>query len=188
VRWLDRGPEREEVLLSISTDGRLVQWSTEKGLEHTVLLRLRRVPHHIGGGGLPPAPRRAEEAAAAGAAAGATAAQQLQQRETQARADRGAAAGDKQQPAGTRRPPQPDGHPAQEQRQEQREQQRGRGQQREPLVGAAVERDAFISRSAGGLCFDFSPRDGSIYLAGERVMQRGLARGKGQVRGGGERC
>ena len=32
--------------------------------------------------------------------------------------------------------------------------------------GVAVKTEAFISRRSSGLCFDFSPRDPSIYIAG----------------------
>jgi len=44
VRWLDRGPERDEPLVSISTDGRVTQWSIAKGLEFADLMKLKRVP------------------------------------------------------------------------------------------------------------------------------------------------
>lgn len=30
LRWVDRGIEQQEVLVSISTDGRVTQWSTAK--------------------------------------------------------------------------------------------------------------------------------------------------------------
>jgi len=30
VKWIDRGPEHDEVLVSISTDGRVTQWSIAK--------------------------------------------------------------------------------------------------------------------------------------------------------------
>ncbi|GMH39829.1 hypothetical protein BSKO_07733 [Bryopsis sp. KO-2023] len=43
VKWLDRGADREEVLISISTDGRVTQWSITKGLEYTDLMKLKRV-------------------------------------------------------------------------------------------------------------------------------------------------
>lgn len=43
VRWLDRGAERDEVLVSISTDGRVTQWSIAKGLECQDIMRLKRV-------------------------------------------------------------------------------------------------------------------------------------------------
>ncbi|KAG1657267.1 hypothetical protein FOA52_010838, partial [Chlamydomonas sp. UWO 241] len=43
VRWLDRGHEREEPLVSVSTDGRVTQWSIAKGLEFFDLMRLKRV-------------------------------------------------------------------------------------------------------------------------------------------------
>lgn len=30
VKWIDRGPEQDELLVSISTDGRVTQWSIAK--------------------------------------------------------------------------------------------------------------------------------------------------------------
>lgn len=41
VEWVDRGSERGEALVSVSSDGRVVEWSTSKGLEHTELMRLK---------------------------------------------------------------------------------------------------------------------------------------------------
>jgi hypothetical protein len=83
VRWLDRGPEREEVLVSISTDGRVTQWSITKGLEFTDLMKLKRVVRRNAAGG-----GTAAAAAAAGAgtkpgAAGAAAAAQNKSAEEQ---------------------------------------------------------------------------------------------------------
>ena len=43
LRWVGRGTERGESLMSISTDGRVTQWSITKGLEHTDLMKLKRV-------------------------------------------------------------------------------------------------------------------------------------------------
>ena len=43
LKWVDQGAERGEVLVSISTDGRITQWNMKKGLEHTVLMVLKRV-------------------------------------------------------------------------------------------------------------------------------------------------
>ena len=43
VKWVDHGPERGEALVSISTDGRVTQWSMKKGLEHADLMVLKRV-------------------------------------------------------------------------------------------------------------------------------------------------
>jgi dynein intermediate chain 4, axonemal len=43
LRWVDRGIEQQEVLVSISTDGRVTQWSTTK-VSHAsgrVFLQLR---------------------------------------------------------------------------------------------------------------------------------------------------
>ncbi|GAX75644.1 hypothetical protein CEUSTIGMA_g3088.t1 [Chlamydomonas eustigma] len=50
VRWLDRGHERDEPLISISTDGRVTQWSIAKGLEFVDLMKLKRVPRRNQGG------------------------------------------------------------------------------------------------------------------------------------------
>ncbi len=44
VQWIDRGHERDEPLVSISTDGRVTQWSIAKGLEFSDLMALKRVP------------------------------------------------------------------------------------------------------------------------------------------------
>ena len=43
VRWIKRGADRDEVLVSISTDGRVTQWSLKKGLEYIDLMKLKRV-------------------------------------------------------------------------------------------------------------------------------------------------
>lgn len=43
VKWLDRGQEQDEPLVSISSDGRVVQWSISKGLESSDLMNLKRV-------------------------------------------------------------------------------------------------------------------------------------------------
>eukprot|EP00743_Colponemidia_sp_Colp-15_P002272 GILK01002462.1.p1 GENE.GILK01002462.1~~GILK01002462.1.p1 ORF type:complete len:844 (-),score=167.91 GILK01002462.1:272-2803(-) len=43
VQWVDRGSEKGEALVSISTDGRVVEWSMKKGLEHTDLMTMKRV-------------------------------------------------------------------------------------------------------------------------------------------------
>ncbi|GBG68748.1 hypothetical protein CBR_g3290 [Chara braunii] len=43
VKWVDRGAERGEVLVSASTDGRITEWSIKKGLEFTDLMKLKRV-------------------------------------------------------------------------------------------------------------------------------------------------
>ncbi|XP_048255651.1 dynein axonemal intermediate chain 4-like isoform X2 [Haliotis rufescens] len=86
IRWIEKergsGDERAEVIVSISTDGRVTQWSIRKGFENYDLMRLKRVTTRIGG---------------------------------KTREKKG---------------------------------------------------EAFISRQAGGLCFDFHSRDTNIYLAG----------------------
>ena len=42
LQWGDSNSERGETLVSISTDGRVTQWSIKKGLEHMDLMRLKR--------------------------------------------------------------------------------------------------------------------------------------------------
>ncbi len=45
LKWVDRGAERGESLVSVSTDGRILMWDIKKGLEvRSELMRLRRVP------------------------------------------------------------------------------------------------------------------------------------------------
>ena len=48
VRWVDKGSERGEALVSISTDGRVVEWSMKKGFEETTLMVLKRVGNSDG--------------------------------------------------------------------------------------------------------------------------------------------
>lgn len=44
VRWVDKGKERNEALVSISADGWVKEWAIKKGLEHVSnLIRLKRV-------------------------------------------------------------------------------------------------------------------------------------------------
>jgi WD40 repeat protein len=43
VQWVDKGSEKGESLVSISTDGRVTEWSTKKGLTFTDLILLKRV-------------------------------------------------------------------------------------------------------------------------------------------------
>uniref|UniRef100_A0A7S2RSJ4 Dynein axonemal intermediate chain 4 n=1 Tax=Mucochytrium quahogii TaxID=96639 RepID=A0A7S2RSJ4_9STRA len=52
VKWVNKN-EKGEVLVSLSTDGRVTEWSLKKGLESTDLMVLKRVnvPAHLGGGG-----------------------------------------------------------------------------------------------------------------------------------------
>lgn len=49
VRWIDPGSDREEQLVSISTDGRVKAWTVDKGLEHVTLITLKRIPHRLVG-------------------------------------------------------------------------------------------------------------------------------------------
>jgi len=51
TRWVDRGPDKQpqELLVSVSSDGNVFQWSMKKGLEQTVLMNLKRLPNpHLG--------------------------------------------------------------------------------------------------------------------------------------------
>ncbi|CAM9524581.1 unnamed protein product [Discosporangium mesarthrocarpum] len=43
VKWVNKGTERGETLVSISTDGRLVEWSMKKGLSFSPLMVLKRI-------------------------------------------------------------------------------------------------------------------------------------------------
>jgi len=47
TRWVDQGPEKQppEVLVSVSSDGNVLQWSMKKGLEQTLLMPLKRLPN-----------------------------------------------------------------------------------------------------------------------------------------------
>mmetsp|Transcript_5903 Transcript_5903/g.10140 ORF Transcript_5903/g.10140 Transcript_5903/m.10140 type:complete len:476 (+) Transcript_5903:2-1429(+) len=47
TRWVDRGPEKQppELLVSVSSDGNVYQWSMKKGLEQTQLMQLKRLPN-----------------------------------------------------------------------------------------------------------------------------------------------
>eukprot|EP01006_Ploeotia_vitrea_P028956 TRINITY_DN61585_c0_g1_i1.p1 TRINITY_DN61585_c0_g1~~TRINITY_DN61585_c0_g1_i1.p1 ORF type:complete len:854 (+),score=67.85 TRINITY_DN61585_c0_g1_i1:36-2597(+) len=45
VKWVEKGKDRGESLISISADGRVTDWSIKKGLECTNLIRLKRVPN-----------------------------------------------------------------------------------------------------------------------------------------------
>ena len=54
VKWVERGKGRGENLISISADGRVLEWSMKKGLERTApdLMKLKRMPNknHEGAG------------------------------------------------------------------------------------------------------------------------------------------
>ncbi|CAN0478643.1 unnamed protein product [Laminaria digitata] len=43
VKWVNKGAERGETLVSISTDGRVVEWSMKKGLSFSPLMVLKRI-------------------------------------------------------------------------------------------------------------------------------------------------
>mmetsp|Transcript_4872 Transcript_4872/g.10298 ORF Transcript_4872/g.10298 Transcript_4872/m.10298 type:complete len:769 (-) Transcript_4872:228-2534(-) len=82
IKWIDKGSDMPDALVTISTDGHIVQWSMKKGLDHKSLMKLKRVTASAGSG------------------------------------------------------------------------------------SASSKSDAFISRSASGMCIDFFPPDSNFYLAG----------------------
>lgn len=43
VVWVNQGAEKGEILVSISSDGRVTKWDMKKGLENTDLMKLKRV-------------------------------------------------------------------------------------------------------------------------------------------------
>ncbi|WAR24226.1 DNAI4-like protein [Mya arenaria] len=53
IKWIEKergsGDETAEVLVSISTDGRVCQWSIRKGFECYDLMRLKKMPTRMGG-------------------------------------------------------------------------------------------------------------------------------------------
>ncbi|RUS86621.1 hypothetical protein EGW08_005637 [Elysia chlorotica] len=53
LRWIEKergsGDERTEVLISISTDGRVTQWSIRKGFESYDVMKLKKMPTRMGG-------------------------------------------------------------------------------------------------------------------------------------------
>lgn len=48
VQWVNKGVERGETLVSISTDGRVVEWSMKKGLSFSPLMVLKRIGEREG--------------------------------------------------------------------------------------------------------------------------------------------
>jgi len=52
VQWIDKGMERGESLVSISTDGKVKEWTIKKGLEHNELMMMKEAarPDKDGGG------------------------------------------------------------------------------------------------------------------------------------------
>lgn len=42
MKWLVKGQERVETLVSISTDGNVLEWSFKKGIIVTMLMQLQR--------------------------------------------------------------------------------------------------------------------------------------------------
>ncbi|CAN0548646.1 unnamed protein product, partial [Ectocarpus sp. 8 AP-2014] len=47
VKWVNKGVERGETLVSISTDGRVVEWSMKKGLSFSPLMVLKRIGERL---------------------------------------------------------------------------------------------------------------------------------------------
>jgi len=47
TRWVDQGPDKQppELLVSVSSDGNVLQWSMKKGLEQQLLMPLKRLPN-----------------------------------------------------------------------------------------------------------------------------------------------
>lgn len=43
LEWVDRGDERGECLVSISTDGLVIQWTVKKKFEATELMKLKKL-------------------------------------------------------------------------------------------------------------------------------------------------
>merc|ERR1711920_463926 len=51
TRWGDQGPDKQppELLVSVSSDGNVLQWSMKKGLEQMTLMSLKRLQNqHLG--------------------------------------------------------------------------------------------------------------------------------------------
>mmetsp|Transcript_123302 Transcript_123302/g.299544 ORF Transcript_123302/g.299544 Transcript_123302/m.299544 type:complete len:895 (-) Transcript_123302:131-2815(-) len=51
TRWVDQGPDKQppELLVSVSSDGNVLQWSMKKGLEQMLLMQLKRLQNpHLG--------------------------------------------------------------------------------------------------------------------------------------------
>eukprot|EP00930_Biecheleria_cincta_P026330 TRINITY_DN18575_c0_g1_i1.p1 TRINITY_DN18575_c0_g1~~TRINITY_DN18575_c0_g1_i1.p1 ORF type:complete len:908 (-),score=146.67 TRINITY_DN18575_c0_g1_i1:401-3124(-) len=49
TRWVDQGPDKQELLVSVSSDGNVLQWSLKKGLEQSLLMQMKRLPNpHLG--------------------------------------------------------------------------------------------------------------------------------------------
>ena len=48
VKWVLKGGDHPvETLISLSTDGRVKEWSMKKGLIHSDLMQLKRVPNQV---------------------------------------------------------------------------------------------------------------------------------------------
>ena len=45
--WIESGPDKDENVVSVSTDGRVTRWSLKKGLEYTDLMRLKPVQNKV---------------------------------------------------------------------------------------------------------------------------------------------
>ncbi|KAF0689082.1 Aste57867_19354 [Aphanomyces stellatus] len=49
VKWVHKGSERGESIVSIASDGRVTEWSMKKGLSYSDLMTLKRVPNPLMG-------------------------------------------------------------------------------------------------------------------------------------------
>ncbi|RQM19394.1 hypothetical protein B5M09_011639 [Aphanomyces astaci] len=49
VKWVHKGSERGESIVSVSSDGRVTEWSMKKGLSFSDLMTLKRVPNPLMG-------------------------------------------------------------------------------------------------------------------------------------------
>ena len=47
LKWIKQGPDKDEALVSISTDGRVTQWNLKKGFDFVDLIKLSRVSRKI---------------------------------------------------------------------------------------------------------------------------------------------
>ena len=49
LKWIKQGPDKDEALVSISTDGRVTQWNLKKGFDFVDLIKLSRVSRKSSG-------------------------------------------------------------------------------------------------------------------------------------------
>ncbi|KAK9831153.1 hypothetical protein WJX74_005234 [Apatococcus lobatus] len=172
VRWVDRGTDQGELLVSISPDGRVTSWSLTEGLAHADLMKLRRVAHQQTPRSRPasnspqgwhPNPPGAASKPGTGGARGSTrpgspvlAAAGMNPRGSMAprpgspevpSSARGVHSRDVGRLASPPRGPKPGGMPG------------GRRV-------AGMRSDGSLSRAASGWCLAFNPREARTYLAG----------------------